>query len=43
MITVYQRGELHFQNKIYKCALGRNGIIKKKKKEMGVHQKAYIH
>ena len=30
MITVYQNGELHFQNKIYKCAIGRNGIIKKK-------------
>ena len=30
MITVYQRGELHFHNKIYKCALGRNGIKKKK-------------
>ena len=29
MITVYQNGELHFQNKIYKCALGRNGIKKK--------------
>ena len=35
MITVYQRGELHFQNKIYKCALGRNGIIKKKKEGDG--------
>ena len=30
MITVYQNGELHFQNKIYKCAIGRNGIKKKK-------------
>ena len=30
MITVYQKGELHFQNKIYTCAIGRNGIIKKK-------------
>ena len=30
MIIVYQKGELHFQNKIYKCALGRNGINKKK-------------
>ena len=30
MITVYQKGELHFQNKIYKCAIGRNGIKKKK-------------
>ena len=30
MITVYQSGELHFLNKIYKCALGKNGINKKK-------------
>ena len=30
MIIVYQKGELHFQNKIYKCALGKNGIKKKK-------------
>tara|TARA_B100001248_G_C27344706_1_gene438100 strand:- start:105 stop:599 length:495 start_codon:yes stop_codon:yes gene_type:complete len=30
MIIIYQKGELHFQNKIYKCALGRNGIKKKK-------------
>ena len=30
MITVYQNGELHFQNKIYKCAIGRNGIKKNK-------------
>ena len=30
MITVYQKGELHFQKKIYKCAIGRNGIKKKK-------------
>ena len=30
MITVYPKGELHFQNKIYKCAIGRNGIKKKK-------------
>ena len=30
MITVYQNGELHFQNKIYKCAIGRNGIKKRK-------------
>ena len=30
MITVYQRGELHFQNKIYKCAIGKNGMIKNK-------------
>ena len=30
MITVHQNGKLHFQNKIYKCALGRNGIKKKK-------------
>ena len=35
MITVYQKGELHFQNKIYKCALGRNGIKKKKKEGDG--------
>ena len=43
MITVYQRGELHFQNKIYRCALGRNGVKKKNKKEMAVHQRARIH
>ena len=30
MITVYQKGELHYHNKIYKCALGRSGIKKKK-------------
>ena len=30
MITIYKNGELHFQNKIYKCAIGRNGIKKKK-------------
>ena len=30
MITVYGNGKLHFQNKIYKCAIGRNGIKKKK-------------
>ena len=35
MITVYQRGELHFQNKIYKCTLGRNGIKKKKQEGDG--------
>ena len=35
MITVYQNGELHFQNKIYKCALGRNGIKKKKQEGDG--------
>ena len=29
MITVYQNGELHFLNKIYKCAIGKNGIKKK--------------
>ena len=30
MITVYKKGELHFKNKIYKCAIGRNGVKKKK-------------
>ena len=35
MITVYQNGEFHFQNKIYKCAIGKNGIIKKKKEGDG--------
>ncbi len=30
MITVFNNGELHYKNKIYKCALGRNGIKKKK-------------
>ena len=35
MITVYKNGELHFQNKIYKCALGRNGIKKKKQEGDG--------
>ena len=30
MITVYQNSELHFQNRIYKCAIGRNGIKKNK-------------
>ena len=35
MITVYQNGELHFQNKIYKCAIGRNGIKKKKQEGDG--------
>lgn len=30
MIIVYERGELHLKNKIYKCALGRNGIKKRK-------------
>ena len=35
MITVYQNGELHFQNKIYKCAIGRNGIKKKKREGDG--------
>ncbi len=30
MIIIYKKGELHFKNKIYKCALGRNGIKKKK-------------
>ena len=35
MITVYQKGELHFQSKIYKCALGRNGIKKKKQEGDG--------
>ena len=43
MITVYQNGEFHFQNKIYKCAIGRNGIKKKKKKEMVAHQQAHLH
>ena len=33
MITVNKNGELHFQKKIYKCAIGKNGI--KKKKEEG--------
>ena len=35
MITIYKNGELHFQNKIYKCALGRNGIKKKKQEGVG--------
>ncbi len=35
MITIYKNGELHFQNKIYKCAIGRNGIKKKKKEGDG--------
>ena len=35
MITIYKNGELHFQNKIYKCALGRNGIKKKKQEGDG--------
>ena len=35
MITVYQCGELHFHNKIYKCALGRNGIKKRKQEGDG--------
>ena len=30
MITVYQKGELHFQNKIYKCVIGKAGIKKNK-------------
>ena len=30
MITIFKSGELHFQNKIYKCALGKNGIKKNK-------------
>ena len=30
MITIYKKGELHFQNKIYKCAIGKNGIKKNK-------------
>ena len=30
MITVFKNGELHYKNKIYKCALGRNGIKKDK-------------
>ena len=35
MITIYKNGELHFQNKIYKCALGKNGIKKKKQEGDG--------
>ena len=35
MITIYKNGEFHFQNKIYKCALGRNGIKKKKQEGDG--------
>ena len=35
MITVYQNGELHFHNKVYKCALGRNGIKKRKQEGDG--------
>ena len=35
MITVYQSGELHFHNKMYKCALGRNGIKKRKQEGDG--------
>lgn len=30
MIIVSQKGKLHFNNKIYKCALGRNGVKKNK-------------
>ena len=30
MIIVSKKGELHFQNKIYKCAIGKNGIKKNK-------------
>ena len=30
MITVFKNGKLHYKNKIYKCALGRNGIKKDK-------------
>ena len=35
MITIYKNGEFHFQNKIYKCALGRNGIKTKKQEGDG--------
>ena len=35
MITIYKNGELHFQNKIYKCAIGRNGIKKNKQEGDG--------
>ena len=30
MITIYKNGELHFQNKTYNCAIGKNGIKKRK-------------
>ena len=30
MITIYKNGELHFQNKVYNCAIGKNGIKKRK-------------
>ena len=35
MITIYKNGELHFKNKIYKCALGKNGIKKIKQEGDG--------
>ena len=38
MITIYQKGELHFQNKIYKCSLGRNGIKKIKHISFGTDE-----
>ena len=30
MITVFKDGKLHYNNKIYKCSLGKNGIRKEK-------------
>ena len=36
MITVFKNGELHYKNKIYKCALGRNGIKKDKMEDVFV-------
>ena len=35
MITIYKNGELHFNNKIYKCAIGKNGIKRKKQEGDG--------
>jgi L,D-peptidoglycan transpeptidase YkuD (ErfK/YbiS/YcfS/YnhG family) len=35
MITVFRNGELHYKNKVYRCALGKNGIIKEKKEGDG--------
>ena len=35
MITIYKNGELHFNNKIYKCAIGKNGIKEKKQEGDG--------
>ena len=35
MITVFRNGEIHYKNKLYKCAIGKNGIIKEKKEGDG--------